>query len=141
MHLAFAIQRFFGRQHRHKFCVAFIGGATDSSLGEDILKDQARSRDRLALAGIGPDGRKVVSHEISRKISYLDYLKRLMPQQRGDAIFDLAQRSWGTGNPKFLDHAKLASELERLSISELAEADLACQVGPVEFDGRRSTVH
>ncbi|HYZ74695.1 MAG TPA: hypothetical protein VE641_16570 [Chthoniobacterales bacterium] len=104
-------------------------------------EEKSRSRDRLALAGIGPDGRKVVSHEISRKISYLDYLKRLMPQQRGDAIFDLAQRSWGTGNPKFLDHAKLASELERLGISELAEADLACQVGPVEFDGRRSTVH
>jgi hypothetical protein len=93
------------------------------------------------LAGINPDTLETVSHnlEVSRNIPYLDYLKALMPQQRRDAIFDLARLAWGTGNSKFLDHPKLASELERLGISELAEGDLACQVGPVEFDGRQCT--
>jgi hypothetical protein len=51
----------------------------------------------------------------------------------------MARLAWGTNNPKFLDHPKLAPELQGLGISELAEGDPACQVGPVEFDGRRCT--
>lgn len=116
---------------------AMIGTLTCSPSQQKLL-----TRTRLLLAGINTDTLEAVGHnvEMSRKVFYLDYVKALAPQQRRDAIFDLAQRTWGTGNPKFLDHPKLASELERLGISELAEADLACQVGPVEFDGRRCTV-
>ncbi len=62
-----------------------------------------------------------------------------MPQQRRDAIFDLAQLSWGTDNPRFLDHPKLAPELQRLGISGLGTADRCHQVGPVEFKRGRCT--
>jgi hypothetical protein len=106
------------------------------------LFNQSRALGRLVLAGINPDTLETVGHnlEMSRNIPYLDYLKALLPQQRRDAIFYLAERAWGTDNPKFLDHPKLAPELEELGISDLS----ACwyihhEVGPVEFNGGRCT--
>jgi hypothetical protein len=115
---------------------AMIGTLTCSS-----TQEQSRVRRRLALAGIDPETLETVSHnvEMSRKTLYLDYIKALMPQQRRDAIFDLAQLSWGTDNPRFLDHPKLAPELQRLGISELGTPDRCHQVGPVEFNGGRCT--
>jgi hypothetical protein len=62
-----------------------------------------------------------------------------MPQQRRDAIFELAELAWGD-NPKFLGHPKLAPELQKLGISELVEVTLAQEVGPVEFSAGRCTV-
>jgi hypothetical protein len=102
---------------------------------------QSHSRARLIFAGIDPDTLDTVSHntQMSRILPYLDYLKALMPQQQRDAIFDLSRRAWGTDNPKFLAHPKLAPELERLGISELCEADLCHQVGPVNFNEGRCT--
>jgi hypothetical protein len=76
---------------------------------------------------------------MSRILPYLDYLKALMPQQQRDAIYDLSKRAWGTDNPKFLAHPKLAPELERLGISDLIEADLCHQVGPVGLNEGRCT--
>jgi hypothetical protein len=113
-----------------------IGTLTCSSSQQKSL-----ARTRLLLAGINPNTLETVSDnvEISRDVPYLDYIKALAPQQQRDAIFELSELAWGIDNPKFLDHPKLASELERLGISELAEGDLACQVGPVEFDGERCT--
>ena len=104
-------------------------------------REKSHSRSRLVLAGINPDTLETVSHNVkmSRNILYLDYIKALMPQQRRDAIFDLAQLAWGTDNPKFLDHPKLAHELQKLGISELGEADRCHEVGPVEFNGGRCT--
>jgi hypothetical protein len=104
-------------------------------------QEQSRVRRRLVLAGIDPETLETVGHnvEMSRKTLYLDYIKALMPQQRRDAIFDLAQLAWGTDNPRFLDHPKLAPELQRLGISELGTADRCHQVGPVEFKGGRCT--
>ena len=62
------------------------------------------------MAGIDPETLETFGHdlEMSRKTLYLDYIKALMPQQRREAIFDLAQLAWGTDNPRFLDHPKLA---------------------------------
>ena len=96
-------------------------GRLTCSTGEE----KSRSRDRLVLAGIDPDTPKVLSHdvEIWRKIPYLDYLKRLMPQQRCEAIFDLAELAWGIYNPKFLDHSELAFELQKLGIWDLGGAE------------------
>jgi hypothetical protein len=104
-------------------------------------QQKSSARTRLLLAGINPVTLETVGHNVekSRNVRYLDYIKALARQQRRDAIFDLARLAWGTNNPKFLDCPKIASELDRLGISELAEGDLACQVGPVEFDGRRCT--
>jgi hypothetical protein len=95
----------------------------------------------LELAGIDPDTLETVSHnaEIPRRVPYLEYLKALMPQLRRDAIFDLCKLAWGIDNPKFMDHPKLAPELQKLGISELSEPDLAHQVGPVEFNGEQCT--
>ncbi len=115
---------------------AMIGTLTCSS-----TQEQSHVRRRLVLAGIDPETLETVSHnvEMSRKTLYLDYIKALMPQQRRDAIFDLAQLSWGTDNPRFLDHPKLAPELQRLGISGLGTADRCHEVGPVEFNGGRCT--
>jgi hypothetical protein len=81
-----------------------------------FLLNQSRARSRLVLAGIEPDTLETVNHnvEISRDIPYLDYLKALLPQQRRDAIFDLAKLAWGIDNPRFLDYPKLAPELRKL---------------------------
>jgi hypothetical protein len=115
---------------------AMIGTLTCSS-----TQEQLRVRRRLVLAGIDPETLETVGHNVGmpQKALYLDYIKALMPQQRRDAIFDLAQLVWGTDNPRFLDHPKLASELKRLGISELGAADRCHQVGPVEFKGERCT--
>jgi hypothetical protein len=78
---------------------------------------------------------------MARKMPYLDYLGSLLPQQRREAIFHLADRAWGAnpgaldGNPLFMGHPKLAPELARLEIPELGISDLCHQVGPVEFAG------
>src|ERR1700730_8954588 len=115
---------------------AMIGTLTCSS-----TQEQSHVRRRLVLAGIDPETLETVGHnvEMSRKILYLDYIKALMPQQRRDAIFGLAQLAWGTDNPRFLDHPKLAPELQRLGIAELGIADQCHEVGPVEFRGGRCT--
>jgi hypothetical protein len=115
---------------------AMIGTLTCSS-----TQEQSRVRRRLALAGIDPETLKTVGHdvEMSRKTLYLDYIESLLPQQRRDAIYILAQLVWGTDNPRFLHHPKLAPELQRLGISELGIADRCHEVGPVEFRGGRCT--
>jgi hypothetical protein len=77
---------------------------------------------------------------MSRNVPYLDYLRALMPQQRRDAIFHLAELTWGMDNPKFLDHPRLADELAKLGIWNLGLADKCQEVGPVEFNGGRCTV-
>ena len=104
-------------------------------------EEKSQSRKRLVLAGINPDTLEKVSYnlEMSRNIPYLDCLQALMPQQRREAIFELTELAWGTDNPKFLDHPKLASESQKLGISELGQSDRVFQVGPVEFDGERCT--
>jgi hypothetical protein len=116
---------------------AMIGTLTCSSSQEESLVQR-----RLVLAGIDPDTLNTVGHdeEMSRKTPYLDYIKGLMPQQRRDAIYILAEHAWGTDNPRFLDHPKLAPELQKLAISELGIADRCHEVGPVEFAGGRCTV-
>jgi hypothetical protein len=115
---------------------AMIGTLTCSS-----TQEKPCVRRRLVLAGIDPETFKTVGHDVkmSRKTLYLDYVKALMPQQRCDAIYALADLAWGTDNPRFLDHPKLAAELQRLGISELNTGDRCHEVGPVEFKGGRCT--
>ena len=67
--------------------------------------ERSRSRKRLVSAGINPDTLETITPnvEMSRDVFYLDYLKALLPQQRREAVFDLAELAWGTNNPKFLE--------------------------------------
>jgi hypothetical protein len=117
------------------------GSAMIGTLACSSGQEESRSRRRLGLAGINPDTLETLSYtaELSLKIPYLDYIKALLPQQRREAIFDLARLAWGTDNPQFLNHPKLVPELHRLGISGLAQTYEALQVGPVEFKGRRCT--
>jgi hypothetical protein len=56
--------------------------------------------------------------EMARKMPYLDYLGSLLPQQRREAIYYLSDLAWRAnpgalaGNPLFIDHPKLAPELQ-----------------------------
>jgi hypothetical protein len=124
---------------------ALIGTLACSSTQEQ----SCRARRRVA-AGIDPETRETVWHDVgrARKMPYLDYLKALLPQQRREAIFHLADVAWGTevptrsglpSNPLFLNHPKLAPELARLEIRDLWETYQAHEVGPVEFNGGRCT--
>jgi hypothetical protein len=73
---------------------------------------------------------------------YLHYLKALLPQQRREEIFHLADVAWGTEvpsrrpdsstTPLFLNHPTLAPELVRLEIRDLRATYY--EVGPVEFN-------
>ena len=113
-----------------------IGTLTCSSSQQKSL-----ARTRLLLAGINPNTLETVSDnvKISRDVPYLDYIKALAPQQQRDAIFELSELAWGIDVPKFLGHPKLAPELQKHGISEVGEAHLAHQIGPVEFNGERCT--
>jgi hypothetical protein len=124
--------------------IAHIGDDGRAMIGTlRCLSDQEKSgsRRRLELAGIDPDTLETVSHnvEVSRRVLYLDYLRALMPQQRRDAIFELAWITWGTASPPLLDHAGLAAELAWLGIWHLGIADKCHAVGPVEFKEGRCT--
>ena len=115
---------------------ALIGTLACSSTQEQ----SCRAR-RLVAAGIDPKTLDTVRHHAEKlpHILYSDYLKALTPQQRRDAIFELSERAWGTDNPKFLGHPKLAQELQELGISDLREPNWCHQIGPVEFSGERCT--
>jgi hypothetical protein len=129
---------------------ALIGTLACSSTQEQ----SSRAR-RLVAAGIDPDTLETVSHSRAKLIHrlreslYLDYLNALLPQQRRDAIFDLADVAWGTEAPSrrpdssttplFLNHPKLAPELARLEIRDLCATCKAHDVGPVEFKEGRCT--
>ena len=72
----------------------------------------------------------------------MHYLKALLPQQRREAIFHLANMAWGTkvpSTPLFLNHPTLAAELARLEIRDPCEPGLAYQVGPIEFAAGQCT--
>jgi hypothetical protein len=94
----------------------------------------------LELVGINPDTLETVSHDvgISRRVPYLDYIKALLPQQRRDAIFELARVTWGD-TPPLLNQPRLADEVARLEIWDLDIADKCQEVGPVEFKAGRYT--
>ena len=129
---------------------ALIGTLACSSTEEQ----SCRAR-RLAAAGIHPDTLETVSHTMAKfrhrllESLYLDYLKALLPQQRCEAIFHLADVAWGTEvpsrrsdssiTPLFLNHPTLAPELVRLEIRDLRGTYKAHEVGPVEFNGGRCT--
>jgi hypothetical protein len=117
------------------------GSAIIGTLACQSNQEESGARRRLEFAGINPDTLETVSHdqEMSLRISYLDYINVLMPQQRRDAIFELAGLVWGTDNPQFLDHPKLADELARLGIWNLDEVNECHMVGPVEFQQGRCT--
>jgi hypothetical protein len=113
-------------------------------LGASSTREISCARAWLAAEGIDPDTLDTVGHdaELARKMPYLDYLQALLPQQRREAIFNLAELAWGDGHEQpvgFFDHPKLAPELQRLGIPELGISDRCHVVGPVEFDGGRCT--
>jgi hypothetical protein len=111
------------------------------TLGASSTREKSCARERLIAAGIDPDTLETVAYdaEVARKMPYLDYLRSLLPQQRREAIFDLAGLAWGKDNPLFMSHPKLASELRRLGIRELGIADPRYEVGPIEFAGGGAT--
>ena len=129
---------------------ALIGTLACSSTEEQ----SCRAR-RLVAAGIHPDSLETVSYakaELLHRLGgslYLDYLKALLPQQRREAIFRLADVAWGTEvpsrrsdssiTPLFLNHPTLAPELARLEIRDPCEPGLAYQVGPIEFAAGQCT--
>ena len=106
-------------------------------------------------AGIHPITLETVSYAMVkfrhklRDSLYLHYLKALLPQQRREEIFHLADVAWGTEvpsrrpdsstTPLFFNHPTLAPELARLEIRDLCEAGLAYQVGPIEFAAGQCT--
>jgi hypothetical protein len=116
------------------------GSAMVRTLGCLSDQEKPRSLRRLELAGINPDTLETVSHEVevSRRIPYLDYLRALVPQQRRDAIFELARLAWGD-TLQLLDHPRLARELAGRGISDLGIGDKCLEVGPVEFKAERCT--
>jgi hypothetical protein len=147
---------------------ALIGTLTASS-----TREISCARERLVELGIDPDTLDTVDYErkpyrtvyqddrkmyvlreqyeaeMAAKMSYLDYLEALLPQQRRETIFYLTEQSWGdghkrpigpVGNPVFMRHPKLAPELHRLEIPELSISDVFQVVGPVEFAGGQCTV-
>jgi hypothetical protein len=79
---------------------ALIGTLACSS-----TQEQSCRRGRLVAAGIDPDTLETVSHSREKLIHrlresvYLDYLKALLPQQRREEIFHLADVAWGTEAP------------------------------------------
>jgi hypothetical protein len=120
---------------------ALIGTLACSSTQEESCRGR-----RLVEAGIDPDTFETLRHEVelAQKIPYLDYLRTLLPQQRREAISDLADPAWGTaigrpfgpaGNPLFVGHPKLAPELAGLEIRDLTESCYRHVVEPVEFVG------
>jgi hypothetical protein len=118
---------------------ALIGTLTCS-----FTQEKSRSRDRLLNLGIDPDeapGGYTVDPWLKHQpgVLYLDYLRTLTTHDQQQAIFYLAERAWGSDNPKFLAHPELAAELEKFGISDLIEADRAHWVGPVEFHNGRCT--
>ena len=139
-------------------CIGDDQSASIGTLAYSSTQEQSCRARRLAAAGIDPDTLETASHtraELQHRLRelreslYLDYLKALLPQQRREAIFHLADVAWGTEvpsrrpdsstTPLFVNHPKLAPELARLGISDLCAVDLAHQVGPVEFDEGRCT--
>jgi hypothetical protein len=53
-------------------------------LGASSTREKSCARERLVASGIDPDTLEAVGHdaEMARKMPYLDYLRRLLPQQR-----------------------------------------------------------
>jgi hypothetical protein len=137
------------------------------TLGASSSREKSCARERLVAMGINPDTQarqfdtyskalsfnrryilashdytlETLSHDVQMAsgMPYLDYLARLLPQQRRETIADLAQLTWGTDNQLFLDDPKIAPELQRLGIRELGISDRWYIVGPVEFAGGRCT--
>jgi len=67
-----------------------------------------------------------------RKVEYLNYLRTLTPLNRRNAIFELADITWGTHNPRFLAHPQLSAAIKKLGIHDLGYAHH--EVGAVELD-------
>jgi hypothetical protein len=113
-------------------------------LAASSTREESGARGRLVALGVDPETLDTVPFDAkpTRKIPYLGYLQTLLPQQRSEAIYDLAELAWGGGGPKpigFFGHPKLAPELARLEIRDLGIGDRCHQVGPVEFTGGRCT--
>jgi hypothetical protein len=124
---------------------ALIGTLVCSSIQEE----SCRAR-RLVASGIDPKTLKTVRPYLERlrHSLYLDYLKALLPCQRREAIFHLADVVFGTevprrlgslSNPLFINHPKLAPELAGFGIKDLCEAARTHQVGPIEFAAGQCT--
>lgn len=111
------------------------------TLAVSSIQEISTARERLVATGINPDTMETLEHdrEMASKMPYLDYLRRLLPQQQREAIVDFARLVWGTDNPLFLGHPKLAPELQRLGITELGISDFCPQPGPVKFEGDKCT--
>jgi hypothetical protein len=73
-----------------------------------------------------------------QKNGYVNYLRMLTPLNRRNAIFDLAERVWGSDDPKFLTHAQLGATATALGIARLGY--LGHTVGPVALEGDRCRV-
>jgi hypothetical protein len=125
---------------------ALIGTLACSSIQEQ----SCRARRLVAAEEIDPKTLKTVRPYLERQRHslYLDYLKALLPRQRREAIFDLADVAFGTevarrsgslSSPLFLNHPELAPELARFGIRDLCEADRTHQVGPIEFAAGQCT--
>jgi hypothetical protein len=67
-----------------------------------------------------------------RKAGYLNYLRTLTPLNRRNAIFELANITWGTDNPRFLAHPQLSAAIKKLGINDLGYGHH--EVGVVELD-------
>jgi len=67
---------------------------------------------------------------------YLNYLRALTPAKRCNAVFDLADLTWGIDNPKFLSHPQLTVSLMQSGIDLVYSEH---EVGPVELDGDHGT--
>ena len=96
-------------------CIDDDQSALIGTLACSLTQEQSCRASRLLAAGIDPETLETVRHDVerARKVPYLDYLRALMPEQRREAIFDLADAAWGTevplrpgssSNPLFLNH-------------------------------------
>lgn len=71
-----------------------------------------------------------------KKDGYLSYLRALTPAKRCNAVFDLADLTWGIDNPKFLSHPQLTIALMQSGIDLIYSEH---EVGPVELYGDHGT--
>jgi hypothetical protein len=110
-------------------------GTMIQTLAASATREPSCARERLTEMGINPDTWEIVAHDaaMASKMPYLKYLEALLPQQRREAIFELADQAWRQDNPLFMDHPALAPELARLKITHLGVTDFCHMVGPVEF--------
>jgi hypothetical protein len=84
-------------------------------LGASSTREKSCARERLVASGIDPDTLEAVGHdaEMARKMPYLDYLRRLLPQQRREAIFRFSRTGLGDRKSTLYESPRTRSRITK----------------------------